>query len=348
LRRWISAWLAIVFLVGAFSIGTSVDEAFANCHRDHDLIATVFKEVQLKRPTGTTVPSPSCDGVEIAIATGERRCMRPGAGKTELFKDCANCPRLVVIPTGSFTMGSPQDEAERVSEREDQVRVSIAKPFAVGAFAVTRGEFAAFVVATNHKPDGGCFIWTGTEWKERSDRSWRSPGFAQNDRHPVTCVSWNDARAYVSWLSTKTGKTYSLLTEAEREYVTRAGTTTPFWWGGSISTKRANYNGNSAYARGTKGAWRQKTLPVDNFSANAWGLYNVHGNLWDGTEDCWNESNSGNPADGNARTTGDCSLRVVRGGSWNYSPTYLRAAFRYWNENGNRNSGQGFRVARKL
>jgi formylglycine-generating enzyme required for sulfatase activity len=122
----------------------------------------------------------------------------------------------------------------------------------------------------------------------------------------------------------------------------------PFWWGGSISTKRANYNGNSPYAKGTKGEWRQKTLPVDKFGSNAWGLYNVHGNLWDWTEDCWNERNSGNPGDGSARTTGDCSRRVVRGGSWNYGPTYLRAAYRYWNQTGNRNSGQGFRVARAL
>ena len=159
----------------------------------------------------------------------------------------------------------------------------------MGAFAVTRGEFAAFVSATNYKPDGGCHIWNGTEWKEQSDRSWRSPGFAQDARHPVTCVNWNDAKAYISWLSSKTGKTYRLLSEAEREYVTRAGTTTPFWWGSSVSTDQANYNGNHTYAQGRKGRWRQKTVRVDSFRANPWGLYNVHGNVWDWTEDCWNE-----------------------------------------------------------
>ena len=273
---------------------------------------------------------------------------RLSSGEKKIFKDCADCPKMVVIPAGDFTMGSPDDEPKRVNEHEDQARVSIIKPFAVGVFAVTRGEFASFASATNHKPDGGCYVRTGTEWKEQPDRSWRSSGFAQDHRHPVTCVNWNDAQAYVSWLSSKTGKNYRLLSEAEREYVTRAGTTTPFWWGSSISADQANYNGSHTYGQGTKGKWRQKTVRVDNFHANSWGLYNVHGNVWDWTEDCWNDNNNGNPGDGNARTTGDCNKRIVRGGSWAYSPHYLRAAFRYWNQPHNRNSGQGFRVARTL
>ena len=284
----------------------------------------------------------------VASASAQGPYPKAAASESNKFKDCADCPEMVMVPAGSFMMGSPEDEPKRVGEREDRVRVRIAKPFAVGAFAVTRGEFAAFVSATNYKPDGGCHIWTGTEWKEQSDRSWRSPGFAQDARHPVTCVNWNDAKAYISWLSSKTGKTYRLLSEAEREYVTRAGTTTPFWWGSSVSTDQANYNGKHTYAQGRKGRWRQKTVRVDSFRANPWGLYNVHGNAWDWTEDCWNESNSDNPGDGSARTTGDCRTRIVRGGSWNYSPDHLRAAFRYWNEPGNRNSGQGFRVARTL
>ena len=144
-----------------------------------------------------------------------------------------------------------------------------------------------------------------------ADKSWRAPGFAQDDRHPVVCVNWNDAKAYAEWLSSKTGKTYRLLSEAEREYVTRAGTTTPFWWGTSITPQQANYNGNFLYAGGgSKGEYRQRTVPVDSFEPNPWGLYNVHGNVWEWTEDCWNASNSGNPGNGSARTTGDCRLRV--------------------------------------
>jgi formylglycine-generating enzyme required for sulfatase activity len=295
--------------------------------------------------TGSSVAQ-QCDGVEVLTGTGEHRCLKPGAGQS--FKDRVDCPEMVVVPAGTFTMGSPADEPERSAEREDQVAVTIAKPFAIGAFAVTRGEFAVFVMETNHRPDGGCYFWTGTTWEERADRSWRSPGFAQDDRHPVTCVDLKDAKAYVAWQSAKTGKTYRLPSEAEREYVSRAGTDTPFWWGVSISTRQANYNGNHTYAQGAKGAWLQKTVAVDSFRPNPWGVFNVHGNVWDWTDDCWNESNAGNPGDGAARTSGDCRWRVVRGGAWNYAPTYLRAAFRYWNVPYNRSGVQGLRVARTL
>ncbi len=110
----------------------------------------------------------------------------------------------------------------------------------------------------------------------------------------------------------------------------------------------ANYDGKSGYARGPTGSWRQATVRVESFEPNAWGLYNVHGNVWDWTEDCWNENNRGNPGDGSARTTGDCTWYAARGGAWNYSPTYLRSAFRYWNEPDNRSGVQGMRVVRSL
>ena len=286
----------------------------------------------------------ACEGLELKSGAGERRCLKPGSG--ERFRDCPDCPDMVVVPAGTFVMGSPADEPERAAERENQVRVTIARPFAVGAFAVTRGEFGAFAGATGHKPDGGCYFWTGTTWEERQDKSWRDPGFPQDDRHPVLCVSLADAHAYVGWLSAMTGKAYRLPSETEREYVTRAGTMTPFWWGPSISTAQANYNGEMASVLGSKGEWRQTTLPVDSFRPNPWGIYNAHGNVWDWTADCWNESNAGNPGDGTARADGDCRWRVARGGAWNYSPADLRSAFRYWNEPGNRSSVQGFRVVR--
>jgi formylglycine-generating enzyme required for sulfatase activity len=119
----------------------------------------------------------TCDGVLLAVGTDERLCVQPGSG--ERFRDCADCPEMVVVPAGAFTMGSPPTEPEREAEREDQVQVTIARPFAIGAFAVTRGEFAAFIAATGYSLDEGCYFWTGTTWEERSDRSWRSPGFAR-------------------------------------------------------------------------------------------------------------------------------------------------------------------------
>ena len=287
----------------------------------------------------------TCDGIWVSLGAEERRCLRPGA--SERFKDCPDCPEMVVVPAGTFTMGSPPNEPLREGEREDQVLVDIAAPFAIGAFAITRREFTAFAAATNYKLDEGCYFWTGTTWEERSDRSWRSPGFAQDDYHPVTCVDLKAAEAYAAWLSEKTGRIYRLPSETEREYVARAGTTTPFWWGSWISTEAANYNG-LPYQRGDRGEWRQATVRVDTFRPNAWGLYNVHGNVWEWTDDCWNEANAGNPGNGSMRKTGDCTWRVARGGAWNYAAKYLRAAFRYWNLPNNRSSVQGFRVARVL
>ena len=289
------------------------------------------------------VAAPRCDGIEIGVDAP--RCLRPGAGQS--FKDCSDCPEMVVVPAGSFTMGPPSDE-EVATVREDQTRVDIASPFAVGRFAVTRDEFAAFVAATGHKTEGGCYRFNGSESRREGDRSWRSPGFTQTDRHPVVCVNWNDAQAYVAWVSSTTGRSYRLLSETEREYVARAGSTTPFWWGTTISTEQANYDGRIAYAGGAKGEWRQATVPVDSFAANPWGLYNVHGNVWEWTEDCWNENNAGNPQDGTARVAGDCSLRVLRGGAWANAPHTLRSARRGRNPPDSRDGFIGFRVARTL
>jgi len=140
--------------------------------------------------------------------------------------------------------------------------------------------------------------------------------------------------------------TYRLLTEAEWEYAARAGTSTPFWWGSSITTIEANYDGN-VYGSGLKGMYRGKTEPVDSFAANPWGLHNVHGNVFEWVQDCWNSDYKGAPTDGSARSAGDCRRRVLRGGSWYKSPQYLRAAYRIGIADG-RLSLVGFRVATTL
>jgi formylglycine-generating enzyme required for sulfatase activity len=145
-----------------------------------------------------------------------------------------------------------------------------------------------------------------------------------------------------------TRKNYRLLSETEREYVTRAGSVTAFWWGSTISTDQANYNGSVTHGGGAKGEWRKATVAVHSFSANLWGLYNVHGNVWEWTEDCWNEQNAGNPEDGQRRTTGDCGLRVLRGASFNNFPHTLRAARREREPLGSREDAVGFRVMRSL
>lgn len=163
-------------------------------------------------------------------------------------------------------------------------------------------------------------------------------------------VSWDDAQKYVSWISGKTGKTYRLPSETEREYVTRAGTTTPFWWGSSITPTQANYDGSADPYKGggSKGEYRKKTLVVDSFEPNPWGLYQVHGNVREWTQDCWKDSNSGNPGDGSARASGDCTQHVLRGGSWIGDPTHLRAAYRSKDAANYRSKLIGFRLGRTL
>jgi formylglycine-generating enzyme required for sulfatase activity len=249
----------------------------------------------------------------------------------ESFKECANCPVMVVIPAGSFTMGSSETDVGRKDNEGPQHKVTFAQKFAVGRFSVTFDEWDACVA------DGGCNGYLPP------DQSWG------RGQRPVISVSWNEAHAYLTWLSRKTGKTYRLLSEAEREYVTRAGTTTPFWWGFSISTNQANYNGNYTYGDdGARGEFRNKTLPVDTFAPNPWGLYQVHGNVSEWTEDCWHDNYTDAPADGSAWTTADCTKRVRRGGSIGSPPQVLRSAFRLWNT---AVSGQffiGFRVGRTL
>jgi formylglycine-generating enzyme required for sulfatase activity len=248
------------------------------------------------------------------------------------FKECDKCPEMVVVPAGTFMMGSPDSEKERLANEGPQHQVTFARPFAVGRFAVTFDEWDACVAA------GGCNGY------KPSDRGWG------RGRHPVINVSWNDAKAYVAWLSDKTGKSYRLLSEAEREYVTRAASLTPFWWGSSISPQQANYNGTYTYAGSPKGQNRKRTIAVDSFQPNPWGLYQVHGNVWDWTEDCYHDSYVGAPADGSAWMVGDCKLRTLRGGSLFNAPGFLRAAVRGTGTPVNRNDPFGFsiRVGRTL
>ena len=262
----------------------------------------------------------------------------------DVFRDCSHCPQMVVVPAGSFEMGSPASEEGRYDYEGPQHRVTIGSNFAVGVYEVTRGEFARFVSATERSTGDSCWMWEDGGWEERSGRSWRSPGFSQEDSHPVVCVSWEDARAYAEWLSRETGEEYRLLSEAEWEYAARAGTATRYWWGDAIGSNRANC-GNSC------GDGYARTAPVGSFSANAFGLHDVHGNVWEWVEDCWHENYEGAPRDGSVwfgDQGGNCSPRVFRGGSWIDYPRYLRSAYRNWSDSGNRGYVLGFRLFRSV
>jgi formylglycine-generating enzyme required for sulfatase activity len=264
------------------------------------------------------------------------------------FRECAACPEMVVMPSGEYMMGSPDEESERTSNEGPQHRIKIPRRFAVGKLKVTRDEYETFVNETSYASGDKCFTLEAGRAEERTGRSFRNPGFEQDGKHPVVCINWDDAKAYLAWLSKKTGKLYRLLSESEWEYVARAGTKTPFWWGSSISADQANYDGNSTYGGGEKGQYRQKTVPADTFEANPWGLYQVHGNAFEWVEDCWNETHQYAPSDDWVRLAGNCSRHVRRGGAWNIPARMLRSAYREQRPALTRGSNLGLRVARTL
>jgi formylglycine-generating enzyme required for sulfatase activity/uncharacterized caspase-like protein len=301
---------------------------------------------------------------------------REGPKPGTVFDDCGDCPPMVVIPAGEFTMGSPAPETGRWDNEGPQRKVRIARPFALGRNEVTFAEFERFVEESGYKTEAernvgkkGCFGFnrvapeaTKSEWQP--GRTWRDPGIDQNtDRDPVVCVSWNDAKAYTSWLSKKTGKTYRLPTEAEWEYAARAGTKTSRYWGdnpsqacvysnvGDQSTYRTAFRrtfSRPAERRHECNDGRYYTAPVGSYKANAFGLYDILGNVWEWTEDCGSPSYKGAPTDGSALLTGDCSRRVIRGGGWGSEPRTVRSASRARDPYDNRTTSIGFRLARTL
>jgi formylglycine-generating enzyme required for sulfatase activity len=286
------------------------------------------------------------------------------------YRDCPQCPEMVQIPQGTYLMGAPAGEEDREGvppelrgRSQPQRRVSIEYSFSLGKYEVTRGEFAAFVQATRYQTGSSCWaLPPGGKYTEQSGLSWHNPGFPQTARDPVVCVSWDDARAYVEWLSRTTGKNYRLPSEAEWEYAARARTTTARYWGDSRDNACFYANvadlmtaGRYSFEKTPQNLFMCSdgyayTAPVGQFRPNAFGLYDVLGNAWEWTGDCWGDDLSGAPANGAYRGTtsnpGDCSKRVTRGGSWSYHPRFVRAATRFWAFWGYRHDSLGFRVAR--
>ena len=243
-----------------------------------------------------------------------------------------------MIPAGAFAMGSARGDDDEKPVHE----VSIPAPFALGKYEVTKAQYAVFVRATGRRQDDGCWLLDGNDWVEDASISWRDLGFQQSDGDPVVCVSWHDAQDYVAWLSERTGRDYRLPSEAEWEYGARAGTTTLFWWGENIDPGKAVCNG-------CRTRWDNRgTAPAGSLDANPFGLHDTAGNVWEWVEDCWNAGYDGAPGRGQAWEGGDCSGRVLRGGSWADRPRTVRPAYRDGYEPGRRDIYDGFRVARTL
>ena len=275
-----------------------------------------------------------------------------------VFRDCEGCPEMVVVSAGSFEMGSPSSEEGRDDDEGPVHRVTIGERFAVGVREVTRGEYRRFVRATGHSAGDSCWTYESGDWEDRRGRNWEDPGYEQTDGHPVVCVNWEDAKGYVEWLSRETGAGYRLLSEAEWEYVARAGSKGARYWGGSEAGQCGHANGGDGALKRHYSDWKWKTVscndghvhtaPVGSFGRNGFGLHDVHGNVWEWVEDCWNGSYAGAPSDGRAWERGDCRRRVLRGGSWGLGPRFLRSAIRLRLTSGIRYNDFGFRVARTL
>lgn len=325
-RRTVLAMVAALFAIGtAGAVFWSRSQPEPTLPAPEAEIAPAAPE---ERAAGAAVEpertgQPSVPAETEAPTPPQSETAQPG----DEIRDCPECPEMVLVPAGEFTMGSPPGEPGRSDDEGPQREVTIAAPFWVGKYEVTFAEWTACVAA------GGCGI-------KPDDAGWG------RGSRPVINVSWNDAKQYVGWLSQKSGKTYRLLSEAEWEYAARAGTRAPFSLPAPDGSDDIVGKG-IANCAGCGSQWdNTKTAPAGSFEANEFGLYDTAGNVWEWVEDCWHDSYHGAPTDGSAWVSGGCATRVLRGGSWDDQPRYLRSALRVWLGPANRFSGLGFRVAR--
>jgi formylglycine-generating enzyme required for sulfatase activity len=280
------------------------------------------------------------------------------------FRDCDRCPEMVVIPAGAFVLGTaPSDLPAGADPAEGQsVLLRIPRPFALGRYEVTRGEFDRFVAATGHEARPGCRTWDDALGRFNDDarRTWQNPGRPREPTpaHPVNCVSFADAQAYVTWLARQTGKRYRLPSEAEWEYAARAGSGFLRPWGDApeAGCDQANVydrSGHAAHRLGLTPAacadGHADLAPAGSLEANAFGLHDMLGNVAEWVEDCYTGSYVGRPRDARAWTwLGGCTRRVQRGGSWVSTPDEARSAARVGVDSGQHADFAGFRVAMDL
>ncbi len=287
------------------------------------------------------------------------------------FTDCADCPPMVVVPAGKFMMGlAPEKEPVGHSSRalggsSPLHEVTFAKPFAMGKYPVTVAQFRKFAEETGYQPPDSCYnqhmIDGHMIYENARGYSWRSPGYPQDDRHPVVCVTWEDAAAYAMWLSKKTGHQYSLPNEAQYEYAARGGTTTLYFWGDKFDATACLYSNQPDFAQGRAMGpdapmgpeYRFQcddghgyTSPVGSYRPNPFGLYDMQGNIWEFTADCLNPNYNGAPADGSTWLTGDCDANASRGGSYGNASWTAYVAIRAPRDRDFNGHSWGFRVVR--
>jgi formylglycine-generating enzyme required for sulfatase activity len=291
-----------------------------------------------------------------AVVAPKATPVRLAAGA--LFKECSDCPGMVVIAPGEFRMGFDGGEKDRYEGPVHTVRIH--RPFAAGRYEVTHAQYAAFVQATGHSDGIGCNLWMPDDHTIRKNDalSWRDPGYGRppQDNEPVACVSWNDAQAYVAWLRQRTGQPYRLLTEAEWEYVARAGSATAYPWGDDPERACGFANVYDASAADPRTPWpaakcsdgHAGVATVGSLAPNAFGLFDVIGNVWEWVEDCYAMPYPARPVDGSAQRAAGCDRHGVRGGSWRTDIRRQRPAFRGRDEPELISNIFGLRVARDL
>ena len=272
------------------------------------------------------------------------------------FHDCEDCPEMVVLPAGEFSMGSRRSEYGRDSDEGPVRTVPLASSFAVGKYEISVGEFERFVDDARYRMSEGCQTWADNVWTDERSVTWQDPGHIQTANHPVTCVSWDDAQAYVDWLSDHTGERYRLLSEAEWEYAARAGSDHA-WSGNNDWDCQLGNVADDAFSDevGSDNEDRAECdddhyspAPVGSFAPNAFGLFDLHGNVWEWTLDCWANDYRRAPDNGGARRNGDCTRRVQRGGSWLDTPQVSRSANRSSIGLTTKTSSIGIRIAREI
>jgi len=320
--------------------------------------------------------------VTLAAVPAAAQDMKPYSS----FKDCETCPEMVLIAPGEFMMGATDKDARityaeyNVPSERPRHKVSFAYAFAIGKYEVTVGELAQYAAETGVKPGGKCGIraadfgpqqgkYVGTLHPDNSnddhgpnfviisDGAFDQPGLEVTDRHPATCISREEAKAYLKWLSAKTGRSYRLATEAEWEYATRAGTDTPYFWGDSASKAcaHANFADKVSFyqarvmapcAESIKPLW---AAPAGSYEPNAWGLHDTAGNVQEMLEDCWHENYKGAPADGSPWMDASCDYYIARGGDYELPFSAMRSAERLFygseTEPHDRYNVLGFRAA---
>ncbi|WP_395020726.1 SUMF1/EgtB/PvdO family nonheme iron enzyme [Dongia sp.] len=307
------------------------------------------------QPTQTAALTQPAGGSKSVAVTPPPANMKPG----QVFRDCADCPEMVMIPGGSFMMGSPDSEAGRDSSEGPQHNETIPRAFAMSKFEVTVEQYKRFMDATGRDPGATCWYYRdeAQEWLPKEGRTFSDPGFSQTKSDPALCLNYGDARAYAAWLSKVTGQTYRLPSEAEWEYAARAGTKTARYWGEGDKDL-------CSYANGADQMWNKKypkdpgfnpdcsdgyafTAPVGKFKPNAFGLYDMLGNSWELTQDCLTGSYSTNDSMG-VPNLGACEKRAIRGASYGRGPKFLRAATRGGMKEDVRGVTNSIRLVREL